>query len=82
LKGWHSDTGSEIYFKIILAEAEKIATFAARFGRTESQLNLAYEKQAGKEEDFRKIKFILFVILKNFLTFATPTETKGKQKIK
>jgi len=42
MKRWHSDTESEIYFKINIAKEKKIATFAARFGRTGSQLNLAY----------------------------------------
>ena len=36
LKRWHSEMESGIYFKINIAGAEKIATFAARFGRTES----------------------------------------------
>ena len=34
MKGRHRDSG--IYFKINIAGEEKIATFAARFGRTES----------------------------------------------
>ncbi|MGQ7854324.1 hypothetical protein ACUN24_08730 [Pedobacter sp. WC2501] len=42
VKGWHRDKESGIYFKINVADEKKIATFAARFGRTESQLNLAY----------------------------------------
>jgi len=36
LKRWLSDKEGRIYFKIILAKEKKIATFAARFGRTES----------------------------------------------
>ncbi|MCX2495766.1 hypothetical protein OQX63_19895 [Pedobacter sp. PF22-3] len=36
LKRWHSDKEGRIYFKLILAKEKKIATFAARFGRTES----------------------------------------------
>jgi len=42
LKGWRSEMESEIYFKINIAGEEKIATFAARFGRTESRLTPAY----------------------------------------
>ena len=42
LKRWHRDMESRIYFKINVADEEKIATFAARFGRTGSQLNLVY----------------------------------------
>jgi hypothetical protein len=42
MKGGHRDDGSRIYFKINVAGEEKIATFAARSGRTESQLDLAY----------------------------------------
>jgi len=42
LKRWYRDTESRIYFKINIAKEKKIATFAARFGRTGSQLNLAY----------------------------------------
>jgi len=42
LKRWYRDTESGIYFKINIAKEKKIATFAARFGRTGSQLNLAY----------------------------------------
>jgi hypothetical protein len=33
---------ARFYFKINVAEEEKIATFAARFGRTESWLTPAY----------------------------------------
>lgn len=36
MKGWHRDDESGIYFKINVAEEEKIATFAARSGMTES----------------------------------------------
>ena len=42
LKRWYRDTESGIYFKINIADEKKIATFAARFGRTGSQLNLVY----------------------------------------
>ena len=70
---------SGIYFKINVAGEEKIATFAARSGRTESQLDLAYwNRGRGKKED-EKIKFILFGSLKKILTFALPTERKGKK---
>jgi hypothetical protein len=41
VKGWLVDTESGIYFKINVVQEKKIATFAARFGRTESQLSLA-----------------------------------------
>jgi hypothetical protein len=37
MKGWHGRSEGRIYFKINVAGEEKIATFAARFGRTESQ---------------------------------------------
>jgi hypothetical protein len=36
LKRWHGDKEGRIYFKINVADEEKIATFAARFGRTGS----------------------------------------------
>jgi hypothetical protein len=42
LKRWLSDKEGRIYFKINIAEEKKIATFAARFGRTESWLTPAY----------------------------------------
>jgi hypothetical protein len=37
-----SDREGNIYFKINIAGDEKIATFAARIGRTESWLTSAY----------------------------------------
>ncbi|TFB28950.1 hypothetical protein [Pedobacter alluvionis] len=42
IEGWHRDMESGIYFKINIAGEKKIVTFAARFGRTGSQLSLAY----------------------------------------
>jgi len=36
LKGWLEEMWGRIYFKINVADLKKIATFAARFGRTES----------------------------------------------
>jgi len=42
LKGWLREIEGRIYFKINVAEEKKIATFAARFGRTESWLTPAY----------------------------------------
>jgi hypothetical protein len=79
LKGWHRDTESGIYFKINLAKEKKIATFAARFGRTESQLSLVYWKANRERKRLQKIKFILFGSLKKFLTFALPTERNGEK---
>jgi hypothetical protein len=36
MKGWRRDKEGRIYFKINIAEEEKIATFAALIGRTGS----------------------------------------------
>jgi len=42
MKGRHRDKEGRIYFKINIAKAEKIATFASRSGRRESWLTPAY----------------------------------------
>jgi len=78
LKGRHRDSG--IYFKINIAGEEKIATFAARFGRTGERFKNGVLKSKKGKERLKKIKFILFVISEKILTFALPTERKWENR--
>jgi len=66
-----------IYFKINVAEEEKIATFAARSGRTgKAGQDRHIEIRGEEKKEIEKIKFILFAISEKFLTFALPTIRK------
>jgi hypothetical protein len=48
---WRRGRESRIYFKINIAGEEKIATFAARFGRTERRFKTGILKRGrGKKE--------------------------------
>jgi hypothetical protein len=79
LKGWRREEKGRIYFEINIACAEKIATFAARSEeRKLNNISILKSVQRGKRRP-EKIKFILFGSLKKILTFALPTERKGKK---
>ena len=60
MKGWRRDKEGRIYFKINVAEEEKIATFASRSGRRGKLVNtgILKSRQGKKRRQKNKIYFI------------------------
>ncbi|WP_029287806.1 hypothetical protein [Pedobacter sp. R20-19] len=67
-------------FQIKFAEAKKIITFAARFGRNGKLVLKTGRLKCWKEKKDGKNKIILFGSSEKISTFALPTEREGKKE--